>query len=931
MKYAQTMDTEQSIRLFHPFRLAFVVTLCITSVACSTQSLIDRRTPAWARDLGAQKSTEADVGIGADATQQPTPTPPPKPPDNSFYRPGTGELFGAPTAIAEAAMDGGEIKLNFQNANLLEVVKVVLGDMLGATYVIDPRVQGAVTMQTSRPLTRSALIPTLELLLRMNEAALVMDGDIYRVMPVANAVTGVRAPQLGDSALPLPRGYSVRVVPLKYVAADEMAQILEPFIAGGNNLLRTDSKRNAIILAGSGEDMARLIETIRVFDVDRMRGMSVAMFTPDFVDAKTLGEELDVILADPDYGLMSGLVRIVVIERLNGLMVVTPRPEYLAQVRAWIRRLDLDSGGTGPRLFVYRVQNGQAIDLAETLNQLYQPEQADQTAPPELAPGLTPTTARSTPDNQDAEANQSRAPAQASAAAFIGEGLALSNNAQVRFIADEPNNALLILASAREYRQILATLEQLDLAPMQVLIDVTIAEVTLTDSLEFGVEWFFQNNIKTNRGDIFGQGLLDLGAAGLNSITPGFSYALRNSNGDAKAVLNMLATESNLSILSSPSLLVLNNQEASIQVGEEVPVTTQQQQSTDANANIINSIEYRDTGVQLQVKPRVNSGGLVIMEIEQEDSRVPQQNNPDPLTPRIQNRTIKSTVAVQSGDTIVLGGLIRDNRDLSESGIPGLHKIPIFGALFGSKGDNQVRTELLVLITPRAVLDRNSAIKITEEFRRKLNSLIPIEQGNTSDITAPPAPARMVPPAAPTPRAAPAPANAPLERQSALPASDPEDPGGGAVSVVCDRVGPFAGVVALHEFRRQHANLRFLDLPKTLAETTSSHQVITPAYPTQAQAYATADRLKAAGIKETLVYLDGPSANAVSVGVFSSLQNAQRMVARAAKMGIDTELKPRTKSVERYWTLARHRLDRGPLDLPPRVSATRVACPTQSA
>ena len=702
-------------------RLGGLITIGFMLVGCVTQPPVGQKFP--------QLVSAPEV----DPAQAPLPTPTtsmvevPRP-DNSFYSPGSGELIGRPSStIVEAKQSDGEIKLNFQDANLLEVVKVVLGDMLGASYVIDPAVQGIVTMQTSSPLSRQDLLPTLELLLRMNEAALLSDGPIYRIVPLANAVAGVRAPQLGDSALPLPRGYSVRLVPLRHVAAEEMAQILEPFIAGGNNLLRVDTQRNLIILAGSGDDMARLLETVRMFDVDRMQGMSVAMFTPDFVDAKTLGEELEQLLADPEVGLMGGLVRFMVVERLNGLLVVTTRPDYLAQVRSWVQRLDRESGGAGRRLFIYRVQNGRAADLAEVLNQLFENERQGEGGRVNLAPGLQPVTTRSAPDTQ-AEAPV-QPPAQPPAPENPAEGFAITPEASVRVIADEPNNALLILASAQEYRQILTALGQLDAVPLQVLIEVTIAEVSLTNNLEYGVEWFFKNSPGSFDGrGVLELGLVDFGAAGIGgaaSGAQGFSYAL-TKGGSVRALLNMLDRESRISIVSSPSLLVLNNQEARIQVGDEISIKTAEQSTvTVGDSTALNStFERRETGVLLAVKPRVNPGGLVIMEVEQEVSNVPQADVGSD-NPRIQQRKIKSSVAVQSGDSVVLGGLIRDNRDSSEAGVPGLHKIPLFGTLFGTKGNNTDRAELLVLITPRAIADRHSALQVTEEFRRKLNRLLP--------------------------------------------------------------------------------------------------------------------------------------------------------------------------------------------------------------
>jgi general secretion pathway protein D len=424
---------------------------------------------------------------------------------------------------------------------------------------------------------------------------------------------------------------------------------------------------------------------------------------------------------------MGGLVRFMVIERLNGLLTVTTRPELLSQVRTWVRRLDRDSGGAGRRLFIYQVRNGKAADLAEVMNQLFEREpDADQ---PLLAPGMKPVTVRSRPAASEQEQAAQPTPAMPAAAPVAGEeGLAIAADAKVRVIADEPNNALLILAGAQEYRQILNALNQLDAVPLQVLIEVTIAEVSLTNNLEYGVEWFFKSGAGSSSGrGTLELGLADFGAGGIAGASgvQGFSYALTRG-GSVRALLNLLDRESRISIVSSPSLLVLNNQEARIQVGDEISIKTAEQSSVtvgDSTA-LTSTFERRETGVLLAVKPRVNPGGLVIMEVEQEVSNVPQADVGTD-NPRIQQRKIKSSVAVQSGDSVVLGGLIRDNRDASEAGVPGLHKVPLFGTLFGTKADNSDRTELLVLITPRTISDRHSALQVTEEFRRKLNQLLP--------------------------------------------------------------------------------------------------------------------------------------------------------------------------------------------------------------
>lgn len=662
-------------------------------VACTPRQIIHPPLPS-------PQATPSQTTAPASPTDATPATSPPARTDPSpgFYRPGSDQLIAKPHAIADVAPSDGAITLNFHNASLPGVVKIVLGDMLKLNYVLDPGVQGTISMQTSQPLARADLVPLLELLLRMHQAALVVQNDLYQVVPLNQAINGVRQLQLGDSHLPLPSGFSVRVVPLRFVAADEMAQILEPFAQGAHQLVRVDTQRNLLVLAASSPEMNRLLEMIHLFDVDRMRGMSVALFVPDFVDAKTLADELEQLLNDKDSGLMKGLVRLMVIERLNGLMVVTPRARYLARVRDWIKRLDQAQGRVGQQLFVYRVQHGKAADLAAMLNQVFQPQGVPGVA---LVPGLQPAQVGT-----------------------ISPGTAASRSDRVeaRIIADEPNNALLLLTDGATYQHILRALKQLDVSPMQVLVEVTIAEVSLNDKLQYGVEWFFSNQIDSGYS---GLGTLDLGSSGINSLTPGFAYAFRGSGNVVRAVLNTLATESQLSIVASPTLLVLNNQEALIQVGDEVPVSTQQQQATTTDANIINSIEYRQTGVMLKVKPRINAGGLVILQVSQEASLVPGTNHADPLTPRIQTRKISSTIAVNSGDTIVLGGLIQNHQDHSAAGIPGLHRLPLIGHLFGTTADHQDRTELLMLITPRAISQRTDLLQATEAFRRRLQYLIP--------------------------------------------------------------------------------------------------------------------------------------------------------------------------------------------------------------
>jgi len=301
-----------------------------------------------------------------------------------------------------------------------------------------------------------------------------------------------------------------------------------------------------------------------------------------------------------------------------------------------------------------------------------------------------------------------------------GSIAAIEESGNIRIIADERNNALVILATAAEYRMIEATLKRLDIVPLQVLIEVTIAEVTLTDDLKYGLQWFF------NLGDSsFTFSTLSTGA--VSSAFPGFSYLF--SAGDAGAVLNALTEITDVRVISSPQLMVLDNQTARLQIGDQVPIATQSSVSTITdNPPIVNTIQFRDTGVILEVTPRVNASGLVVLDVLQEVSDVVETTTSDLNSPTIQQRSIQSTVAVQSGDTIALGGLIRDREEESVSGIPILSAIPILGNLFKTTQNIVRRTELLVLITPRVVRDRREALDVTEELRRRLSAIGPLER-----------------------------------------------------------------------------------------------------------------------------------------------------------------------------------------------------------
>ncbi|WP_282610527.1 type II secretion system secretin GspD [Pelagibius sp. Alg239-R121] len=643
---------------------------------------------------------------------------------------GSGQLV-SPSAVtrggtsgqeAISASDGG-YSLNFVEAELPEVVRAVLEDALSLNYSIDPRIQGTVTLQTSRPLRRDQVLPTLEEVLRMSGAALIESDGLLQVVP--GEQVGRIASNFSFGADP-GRGQSVRVLPLRFVSAAEVETLLKPFVSNPEGV-QVDRARNLLFVTGSQRELTSVSGLAAALDVNGLSGMSFALIPLQNVAPDTITGELETIFNDPQGPVLSDLVRFVPIERMNAVLIITKQPRYLDEARSWVARLDQGNADT-ENVHVYYVQNRRAADLAKILSEIFASEGVEVTTRSSgLAPNVTPTIL----DSDAIDNEPGRVPGDP-AAGFDGvpggngltaEGaISLGGTGKIRIIADEDSNSLVTLATLEGYRTVEAAIRQLDILPLQVLIEATIAEVTLNDDLELGLRWFFESG-RANSSATFSDAATSTGAAALGSAFPGFSYVF--DTGNIRATLNALRGITDVKFLSAPTLLVLDNQTARLQVGDEVPVVTQSSVgTTDANAPIVNSVEFRDTGVILDITPRVNASGLVILDIEQEVSEVTATTTSGIDSPTIQQRKVKSTVAVYNQETIALGGLIRDRIEKATTGIPVLSEVPLVGNLFKSIDDSASRTELLVLIKPRVVRNQDDARAVTEELRQKLPGLL---------------------------------------------------------------------------------------------------------------------------------------------------------------------------------------------------------------
>lgn len=637
------------------------------------------------------------------------------PTDGGTTRPGevvrgTGALFAPPAAAATAAAGDADngFQLNFTDAPIATIAATVLGDGLGVPYFVDPQVKGTMTLQATRPLSREEMLAAFETALRVQDAALVDVNGVLNVVPIRSApqrVTSLRVP--GQDA----RGFGITIVPLQYISAAEMEKVLQPFATEGA-ILRVDAARNLLLLAGTGQQLATWLGVVSTFDVDWLSGMSFALYPLDYVDAATLSGELADVFSNAGNPI-AGVVRLVPLSRLNSIMVVTPQPNYLAQVEAWIKRLDIAAATPGRRIYVYDVQNGKADDLAASLSSIL----AIDIELPAGAPSAATTPAA-------APGSATAAPPRTAAPRSAGGG----GTGDVRIVPNEENNSLLILATPSEYGVIDAALKRLDVVPIQVLIEASIAEVTLTDNLRYGLQWSYLGD----RGPIT---LSETGSAIPAQLFPGLS-ALYTGRTDIRAVLNAIESLTNVRVISSPKLMVVNNREAQLQIGDQVPIAVQSAVSTSGGtAPIVNSVQLRDTGVILRVTPRANRSGRVMLEISQEVSDVIPTTTSGIDSPTIQQRKLSSIVSVADGETVALGGMIRESRSNGGSGIPYLRRIPLLGQAFGSTAKNSLRTELIVLLTPKVIRSTAESDQTMQELRdqfRRLQSVMPSWTGAAS-------------------------------------------------------------------------------------------------------------------------------------------------------------------------------------------------------
>ena len=645
-----------------------------------------------------------------------------------------GSAATTKTAKPSDASAKQKIALDFDDADIFEVINA-LSDILNINYIIDPAVRGKVNIHTTGEIDKSQLLPILETIFKINNIAAVKSGDLYKIIPIKDAKSAVSDVSIGTEleALSATDRVIIQIVPLRYIPSAEAVKVLKPFISPGGDI-QEYSKGNILIIVDTSANVQKLLSFIDVLDVDTFEQTQVRFFKAKNADVVDLAKELEGLFTSLGFAKATdkGIgISFIPIERVSCVLAVSSVPGIFEKVEHWVSVLDTVDTGAEAQVFVYFLENAKAEELAGVLGSLYGEGKAQQTGRTPLAAARTRASRESLSSRSRSRTSRSREPlgSKKTAGTAGSTGFEGMLQGELTIVTDETTNSLIIKALPVDYVVVKETIQKLDIVPKQVLIEVLIAEVKLTGDTQFGVEWALRDP-NTSLGGYKGQsrtettfGLGGLGTDLSNSLNKGFSY--RFSSNQLQAFLVAQASQNKLNVLASPQILAADNKEARIEVGEEVPIVTSEYVplTTENVDQTSRSIEYRNTGVILEVTPRINDKGLVALDISQEVSKAQPITTGGIQSPVITNRKAETSLVVQNATTIVIGGLIGQESGKTVSGVPFLSSIPILGYFFSSTSQTKAKTELIILITPHVVTNINEAAVISQEFKEKVGQI----------------------------------------------------------------------------------------------------------------------------------------------------------------------------------------------------------------
>lgn len=617
----------------------------------------------------------------------------------------------------EASEEAGQIVLNFDDADLCEVIRTI-AELLNINYIVDSNVRGKVTIHTAGGLRKEDILPVFFQILEVNGLTAIKEGSLHKIVKLKDAPRMLITSRFGykEEAVPPVERIIIQIIPLKFISAREMIKLLTPFISADGTIL-SHGDSNTLLVVDKGLNILKVLRLVEVFDVNVFEKVNYEFYPLENTDAEEVAKVIKEIFSSYLTPHKED-IKIIAIDHLNTLLVISTYSQAFKKVREFIRQLDVADEEVEPRIYVYSVKNGEAEDLGNLLNQVF----ADGSSAKGVK-DLTKKKAKTAPSRnpfsrKTKEAKSEKASEAQKKSVSIGktETTGLSTlKGEINITADKIRNALIIAAIPSDYRVIENILKQIDVLPRQVLIEVTIAEISLDESTELGIEWTYLKGPGS-----LGTSLLD---ASLGSS--GFRYTIGMADRWTSA-LAFLASQDKVNILSSPSVLASDNKEAKIDISTEIPVASTEYKIYESGEEPVleTTIEYRDTGVLLSVTPHINERGLVTMDINQEVSEQSQYVGvADKEYPSFYKRSVNTTLTVKHAQTIVIGGLIKETKSEGSAGAPWLSKIPIIRYLFGKEKKSVSKTELIILISPYVIVNLEDVDAVTEEFKSKIGSM----------------------------------------------------------------------------------------------------------------------------------------------------------------------------------------------------------------
>ena len=654
--------------------------------------------------------------------------PPPTPAPTAPPAPAPTPPTPAPPAPAPApvAPRGSGFIFNFDNADLYEVIRV-MAEVMKVNYLIDPKVKGVVNIHTTGQISNEEVFPIFQTILQLNGATAVRKGQLYEIVPFGDAKKlpfTTKMEEGGKSGEE--EKYVIQIIRLRYIPVSDASKMIKPFLSDGADIIE-HPPQNILIVGDMGSNIRKVVDLIGLFDIDLFTDLKVRIYPVYNSDVNEIAKEMERIFASFEVSTKSGRgvgITFTPVTRINSLLVVSSIPEIFEKVEGWLKQLDR-TPASDARLgvFVYYVQNGKAKDIAEVLKQVFAPQKAKTTGTGTTT--TTTTTPTTTPPRGPSVRPTPPAPPPGGAPSTTPteEGVPTG---EINIVVDETTNALIIRAYPRDYRYVLETIKKLDLYPKQVLIEVFLVSIDLDDSNEFGVEWSTLMGNVTKGNTTYNWNLgMGGGAVDPTQFLTGIRYAIAATD-KLTAAVHATAANSKSKVLSSPHLLASNNKEAKIQVGTSQPILTNTYTTATVGTTgvVEGTIEYKDIGIIVTVTPRISDGGLVTMDVSLEDSSVSTTalgslSN----VPVFSKKTAKTTLSITEGQTIVIGGMIEDTKNVSKSGIPLISKIPLLGGLFGNQSYDKKRSELMLLLTPHVIADMDQSSAVTRDFKEKVEGI----------------------------------------------------------------------------------------------------------------------------------------------------------------------------------------------------------------